>query len=258
MNVSGSSSASTAPHQLHLLLARVRDSGEGCLRDGWVKALGANYGSIGFARRHAEAVALLVETIEQLHALPDRARDRSLRYVPQWWRAVVSPDGSWVDTGYPARNAIDDASFDQLEAAADIVAANLPGSTAAPNGADLSILQEQCLEWIHILEGADGQQLAVGVKNEILGQLRHIIWLIENVELFGSARVSREASRVIGSLTQASASLGDSSPESRSRWKKAWYGLIAAFIAFTSGATVVQEAISAGEGVLKEIDGLIK
>ncbi|MER5763835.1 hypothetical protein [Streptomyces sp. NPDC002082] len=252
------SSENTAPHHLHSLLSRVQGSGKATQAEGWAFALEASWGSVEFAKRHAEVAHLMVATIEQLNALPERARERTLRYVNSWWNSLVQPQLNWTDASRPANNIIAQDMLDHLEAAADLIAGNLVGSIAAPRGVDLDGIAEQCREWLDLLRGMEGSEISGPVRDGLVSQIEHLIWLVENVELFGGARVASEASRVIGSLAQASAIMENANPETVSRWKKGWLALIAVCVAFNGGVAVVQESIDTGTSIVKEITGVVQ
>ncbi len=250
------SSENTAPHHLHLLLSRVRNSSEAQYANGWAQVLGAEWGSVEFAKRHAEVVSLLLSTIEQLNALPERSRDRSLRYVPNWWTAVVHPQVNWTDSGRAADTLISQETLDHLEAAADLIAGSLVGSAAAPRSTELQGIAEQCQEWLELLRDMNDAELGGPIKDRLISQIEHLIWLIENVEVFGGARVADETNRVMGSMVQAAATMNPS-PTISSRWQKSWYAFIAVCLAFNLGAPVLQESIQAGTGLVKEISGVV-
>jgi hypothetical protein len=251
------SSDNSAPHHLHSILARVRASSGANYANGWAQALEAEWGSLEFSRRHSEVVNLLLDTVVQLNALPERSRERSLRYVPFWWTAVVQPQANWTDNGRNANDIITQDMLDHLEAAADIIAGSLVGSTAAPRGTDLQGISDQCREWIDLLRSMDDAEISGPVRDELVSQIEHLIWLIENVHIFGAARVSAEANRVIGSLAQASATMGNVNPDTVSRWKKAWLAFIAVCVTFNVGAPIVQESIQSGTAIVKEIAGVV-
>ncbi len=248
---------STAAHHLHAILTRVRESGKGQYVQGWVSVLDAEMSSAEFCKRHAEVVNLLSLTIQQLHALPDRSRDRFMRYVPAWWNVVIQPKANWADNGRAAIQIADLDLLDHLESAADIILSNLAGSEGAPAGTDLSEMSRQCQEWIEILEMDNGNIDNV-IKSQLISQLRHVIWLVENVEIFGEARISGEASRAIGSLAQASAMVGEGDPERAGVWKRAFMSLVSVCAAFNRGAPVVRESIEAGSTLVGEIANVVQ
>ncbi|GAA3952739.1 hypothetical protein GCM10023085_39050 [Actinomadura viridis] len=227
------------------------------MQKAWINVLQAQWGSNEFSRRYSEVASLLTDTIEQLYALPERSCERSLRYAFSWWQALIQPKANWSASNHPPSSIIDDAALDHLEAAADIIAGSLSATSAAPAGENLEGLATQCKFWIRLIEEIDDVELSGSIKSELVAQLRHVLWLIENVDLFGGARVARETNRAMGSIAQASTSLDNASPETVGRWKKAWFALLAACMFFTTGATMFQDALTAGEGIVKEIGGVV-
>ncbi|WP_419666407.1 hypothetical protein [Streptomyces sp. 2-1] len=251
------SNENTAAHHLYMILQGVRDSGEDNHVAGWCSVLGVDWGNIEFARRHSEVVALLQMTIRQLDALPERSRLRCERYVGAWWTAVMQPIINWSDTARPAHGIIDEDKLDHLESTAELISGNLVGSGAAPRSADLDEMTRQCHEWINLLTSMGEGEIFGPVRDELISQIRHLIWLIENVGLFGGARVSGEASTVIGSLAQAGATLVNAQPNNASRWKTALLALIAACVVFNQASPIIQESIASGEGLIKEISTVV-
>lgn len=251
------STENTAPHHLHRLLSEVKDSGEANLADGWSAALGAEWGTLEFAKRHAEVVALAVTTLEQLNALPERARERSLRYANDWWTALIQPRTNWQDRGRGADGVIEQDMLDHLEAAADIIAGNLVGSVAAPRGVDFDAIVEQCNEWLTLLRDMDASEISGPVRDGLISQIDHLVWLIENVALFGGARVSSEASRVVGSLAQASVTMENARPETAGRWKQGFFSFITVLAALSTGVVAVDQGITSGTSIVKEIAGVV-
>ncbi|MFJ3585275.1 hypothetical protein ACIPPS_24035 [Streptomyces sp. NPDC090127] len=242
---------------MYEILSRVWGSGAPNFRDGWAVVLEAEWGSDEFARRHAEVAGLLSETIQQILALPEAQRVRYSRYFPQWWTAVVQPDLGWSDIGRPARVLVAQETLDHLASAADLLETAMRGSSAAPSGSNLEELAESCRSWLEILAEMPDSELGSSVRNEIVAQITHLLWLIEHAELFGVARVSREANVVVGSLTQASTMLTGVDAQSGGRWKRAFLNLVAASVVLTAGATQLQTAIEAGSGVVKEITQVV-
>ncbi|MFI0257754.1 hypothetical protein ACH4OW_01735 [Streptomyces sp. NPDC017056] len=249
----GISNENTAAHHLHTLLKSVRDSGEQTLRGAWCKVLDADMDSSEFARRHSEVVMLLQMTIRQLNSLPERSRLRCERYVADWWTVVVQPIHNWGDHTRTPQSLFPQDKLDHLESAADLISGNLIGSGAAPRSADLDEMAMRCNEWIDLLTAMSDAEIDGPVRDALISQVRHLLWLIENATMFGGARVAEEASTVIGSLTQASATLANVQPNHASRWKKMLLGLIAACVVFNQAAPVLQGSITAGEELVKEI-----
>ncbi|MFJ8711733.1 hypothetical protein ACIRD9_00735 [Streptomyces violaceus] len=247
----------TAAHHLHTLLTSVRNSEESSLTDAWCKVLDAEWGTLEFAKRHSEVVTLLQMTIRQLNSLPERSRLRCERYVTAWWTLVMQPILNWSDTTRSPHILFDEDKLDHLESTADLISGNLVGTDAAPHGSNFEEIVEQCHEWIELLTSIGDDELNGPLRDELISQIRHLIWLIENAALFGGARVAEEASTVIGSLTQAGATLVNVQPENLSRWKKALLGLIAVCVVFNQASPIVQESITAGSGLIKEITAAV-
>ncbi|WP_406508466.1 hypothetical protein [Streptomyces sp. NBC_00212] len=251
-----SSVSNTAPHYLHQVLSRVHASGAQSLREGWSGVLDAEWGSGEFARRHAEVAALLSETMQQVQALPERARLRYSRYFSDWWLAVVQPNSGWTDPGRSANGLITQDILDHLESAADQIDGALAGTSSAPRGSNLQDLKDSCTSWLEILRGAPAGDLPVTLQEGLISQILHLIWLIDNADLFGGSRISREANQVIGSLAQA-AVVNRGDVETTGRWKRALLAFIASAALFTTGATELQNAIGAGDGLVKEIGSVV-
>lgn len=251
------SNENTAAHHLYTILQSVRDSGEGNHVAGWCSVLGADWQSVEFARRHSEVVALLQMTIRQLDALPERSRLRCERYVGAWWTAVMQPAINWSDPSRPALGIIAEDKLDHLESAAELISGNLVGSGAAPRSANLDEIARQCHEWVDLLTSMGEEEIIGPVRDELISQIRHLIWLIDNVSLFGGSRVAEEASTVIGSLAQTGATLVNAQPNSTSRWKNALFAFVAACVVFNQASPILQESIAGGEGLIKEIVAVV-
>ncbi|MEW1749527.1 hypothetical protein [Streptomyces angustmyceticus] len=251
------SNENTAAHHLYTLLRDVRDSGKTSYAAGWARVLDAPWDSPEFARRHSEVVALLQLTLRQLNALPERSRLRSERHINAWWIAVMQPQAAWTDTNRPAHGLIDQNALDHLESTAELISGNLVGSDAAPRSGDLDEMAKQCHEWVDLLSAMSEEELNGPMRDGLISQVRHLIWLIEHVDLFGGARVAQEANGVIGSLTQASAVLVDPRPESASRWKSGFLALLAACVFFNQAAPIATESISSGADLVREISSVV-
>ncbi|MEU3779865.1 hypothetical protein [Streptomyces sp900129855] len=252
------SNENTAAHHLYTLIARVRSSTESNTASAWSEVLGAEWGSHEFARRHSEVAALLQMTIRQVSALPERARIRCERHISAWWVAVMQPSINWMDETRSLQSIIDDDKLDHLESTADLISGNLVGSDAAPRSSDLSQMADRCNEWIELLASMGEGEIDGPVRDQLISQLRHLIWLIDNAGLFGGARVAEEASTVIGSLAQTGASLVNVREENASRWKKALLALVAACVVFNQASPILQESLTTGESLVKEIATVVE
>ncbi|MGW6392035.1 hypothetical protein ACWFR1_16375 [Streptomyces sp. NPDC055103] len=248
----------TSAHGLHDILVQVWESGAQNFRSGWAEALGVEWGSSEFARRHAEVAGLLAETIQQVHALPETQQYRYSRYFPQWWTAVVQPDLNWADPGRPARVLVTQETLDHLASAADLLQSALGGTCSAPVGSNLETLRDSCGSWLELLAQTPDGELAPSLREEIAAQIRHLLWLIDNAFLFGTARISREATSVIGSIAQASTALTGQDPQNGGRWRRGFVTFVAASALFATGATQLQTALDAGSGVVQEITQVVE
>ncbi|WOX24151.1 hypothetical protein [Streptomyces solicathayae] len=166
---------------------------------------------------------------------------------------MVQPELSWSDTGRPASLLISQETLDHLASAADVLGSALQGTSAAPSGTHLENLAESCRSWLEILAETSEAELPATLRTAITAQINHLLWLIEHAELFGTASVSRETNRVIGSLTQATTILTGTDVQTGGRWKRAFLGIVGASIVFSAGATQLQSALEAGSGMVKEI-----
>ncbi|MFI8768431.1 hypothetical protein ACIGN6_26485 [Streptomyces sp. NPDC053792] len=249
---------STSAHGLHEILVQVWESGAQNFRGGWARALGAEWGSSEFARRHAEVTGLLAETIQQVQALPEAQRNRYSRYFPQWWTAVVQPDLNWADAGRPARVLVTQETLDHLASAADLLQSVLGGTCSAPAGSNLDGLRESCDSWLELLAETPNEELAPALRDEIAAQIRHLLWLIDHASLFGTARISREATSVIGTIAQASTGLTGQDLQTGGRWRRGFVAFVAASALLATGVTQLQTAIEAGSGVVKEITQVVE
>ncbi|UDM01268.1 hypothetical protein [Streptomyces longhuiensis] len=247
----------TAAHNLHAILSGVRQSSADSYVSGWTDALGVEWDTPEFARRHAEVVNLLQLTMRQIGALPERARQRTERYTYDWWVAVMQPLANWSDGGRRSISIIEQDRLDHLESTAELITAHLGGSAAAPLSSNLTDLATQCQEWLDILSSMDESEISSALRSELISQIQHLSWLIEHADLFGGARVAQEASGVLGSLTQAATTL-TAQPETGKRWRSGIVALLAACTVFSSAASGVQGAIEAGTGLAKEITEVVQ
>ncbi|MER5835875.1 hypothetical protein ABT116_34855 [Streptomyces sp. NPDC002130] len=248
----------TAAHHLHTLLTLVRDSGEANLQNAWCKALDAEWGSLEFAKRHSEVVALLQMTIRQVNSLPERSRMRCERHVGSWWTLVMQPILNWSDATRTPHALFDANRLDHLESTADLISGHLVGSIAAPRSSNFEEIVTQCREWIEFLTAMGNEDIDGPVRDQLISQIRHLIWLVENANLFGGARVSEEASTVIGSLAQAGATLVNVSADNSNRWKTALLALVTACVVFNQASPIIQESITGGEAIVKEIATVVE
>lgn len=181
---------------LHDLLERLHQSAPRPSA-AWPEILGADWETLEFTRRHSEVVALYNGTLRQVASLPDKTRARAERYAWAWWIAVIAPNHTWGGN-MQSSAVVDDWALDHLGTVADLIEARMSGSLVAPNKTDLGDLRDVCQEWVDaVLEEAG---LADALKMNLLQDLRHIMWLIDNADIFGVARVAATAETVVGNV----------------------------------------------------------
>ncbi|MFG2750076.1 hypothetical protein [Streptomyces xanthophaeus] len=245
-------SSNTSAHHLHEILQLVHSQPSAHATVVWQSVLNSDRGTAEFARKHAELVALLTDTVNDIQALPPQQRDRVLRYVPGWWNALVLPEHNW-NADKSSSHVINQQSLDMLATTADLIAGNYSGTAAAPSGDNLDELRTQCEGWLILLRETPGSAIRENLTEALAAQVSHLIWLIDNSDTFGGARVAAEANSVVGGLAQAGLEIPSNQPEQHGRWQKAVYGLVVALTLFTTGSEIATNAIEAGTGLVKEI-----
>lgn len=226
--------------QLHSLLQQVRAQNSQ-VATAWATVLGAKWDSPDFARRQAEVVRLLAETVDAIGSLGDSSTARRMgTYVPKWWYAVITPRADWLDTSKNAANIISDSDLDHLGSAADILEARLGGTAVAPQVNILERLAEQCATWETLI--SEAVELPQALRLTLLGHVQHLVWLISNVDVFGEGRVTQEAHAVFGEITTATAKVD---ARRLPKWREALAGMFTALVLIngvTDGAVEVLEA----------------
>ncbi|MFD3324057.1 hypothetical protein [Streptomyces sp. NPDC058701] len=250
-------SSNTSAHHLHEILQLVHTAPPDRAVKVWPAVLSSDLGSAEFARKHAELVALLADTVHDIQALPAQQRDRVMRYVPGWWNALVLPDHNW-NAESSSSHVINQQSLDMLAATADLIAGNYSGTAAAPSGDNLEDLRTQCQGWLTLLQETPRNTVRENLTEALIAQVSHLIWLIDNADTFGGARVATEANSVVGALAQAGLEIPLNQPEQQGRWQKAVYGFIVALTLFTTGSELTTNAIDAGHGLVKEISQTVQ
>jgi hypothetical protein len=199
-------SGPTSAHALHSVLQAVKEANTSTLAQAWSKVLDAELRSLKFAERHGEVVGLWCETLSQIGSLPsERTRARLRSYAVSWWSALIVPDSSWSNTNTSPANVITDSDLDHLANTGDIISSQLTGTAIAPDTADLAALRSQCEEWVSIL--ADRTEIAEDpIRLTLLGQMNHLLWLIDNVGLFGVSRVVERGDQAAGALARTALS----------------------------------------------------
>lgn len=245
----------TSAHRLHDLLRDVHAQGSTSLPKAWSKVLDAEFGSTEYARRHAASVSLLVDTVADIDALPVKARERALLYVPKWWRAVVGTQQLWGSPGNDnAQMIIDTSDLHHLSATADLIEARLGGTSLAPSESTLTALAVQATAWLTLVQ--ESTDLPAAIAGQLMSQLHHLQWLIEQADRFGTSSVARSADETLGALARASTGIKD--PALLPRWQKQFGSLVAAIVMLTTGITVSQQALEASAGALAAVEDNIR
>jgi len=192
----------TAEDALHAILSKVYTSGAASVQAGWSQVLGAEPTDVEWGIRHSEVTGLIRTLLVQVQSLPDEepARERTLRYSPNWYRAIVW-DGHSQSHQEPAAGILSQGDLDHLASTAELLRYQLPGTATARNGDALAGLRGEVDDWITVLSTAT--DLPDGLRTEILGQMRHIQWLLDNMGMFGTGPVVREAEVAVGKISEA-------------------------------------------------------
>lgn len=182
------------------------------LKEAWADALDCEYESLEFTKRHAEVLSLYRGALAQIAALPDTARQRYEKYAWTWWIALTGPDVSWSQK-LNFSDLLPEHTLDQLAGVADLVEARMSGGRIGPSAEKLEELRSACEEWIDVVSSET--DLPDQLRAELLLNLRHVIWLVENAKLFGLARVSAAGQTLIGEVATVSERLA---PVKRGMW----------------------------------------
>jgi hypothetical protein len=250
---SDKTSLSIPAHQVFDAIRGVKSAKAQTLVQAWALYLSNQPGTLTFARRHAELVKLFSETLDEIDSLPEGPRNRYRIYVHAWWNALIAPDALWNNTRHPPEKIINSSNLDQLAGLGDLLEARYK-VTAVPAKASLESLRVQCDEWIAILN--DDKEIAnESLRLTLASQLHHLIWLINNAEAFGVARIVKHADGVTGTLVRVAASgqVVNRDGQFTQRLKK-----FVATLAIVSGAlTGVAGTIEAVDHNVKAIESLV-
>jgi len=239
--------------RLHDLLAEVVEQ-KAQVAQVWAAVLGADVNTPDFARRHVEVLALLADTVAMLPLVPEASRRRYERYVPHWWTGVCGTTLHWGAGNAYSNELISAEHLDQLGAFGDLIEARTEGTSAAPTGEGLADLRARCEEWKTLLGEVIG--LTAQTRAVLNAQIEHLLWLIDNVETFGPARVASEAQVVLSEAAMATKDVRD--PEQRKTWRQ-MVSATAAAVALLTGAvnTYAVPTLEAGNSVIAQIDQIV-
>lgn len=236
----------SSAHALHSILDSVNAqvAANSSVYHAWQKVAGVRLETSKFAAFHAEVGALLNEVLETVRALPQA--DAGL-YTPAehaWWWAVTRPRADW--------HTIKDELLDQrdlalLGALAHVVEARRVAVAGPPHASEVDVLHKGVLLILGQVESAD--DLPAAVRDQIEADLRHVQWLLENVDTFGVQHAREAAEAVSGRVTAAAAK--DRSP----RLRRCAVGLAAVLVVASGPAAdlaVVTESVAGVFGLGEE------
>lgn len=215
----------SAASALYSILETLTNTGAANMAQAWSHVLNAEFGSYEFACRHGEVTRLWSDALDEIESLPsESARRRLLKYAISWWLAIINPKNPWESNLRPPQ-IIDQANLDHLANAGELVSARLQGGTLAPAFADIAGLRAQCEEWLTLLD--DTEEIGnESFRHALQSQMRHLIWLIDNVSQFGVSRVVENGDQLTGLLLRTSGT-----PEARVKNSKQFTSRIMKFIA---------------------------
>lgn len=191
----------TSAIALYDILATVKNSPtDGPIMESWESCLGAPRNSEEFAKRHAEVVGLLLDLHSEISGLEsERLRKRLEKYSNSWWAAIIHPLRNWEQT--PASELIPAGDLDMLGTACDLVGPQIDGPESASAMSSLAHLRTECDAWLTLV--ADNEEVVDdSFRQVLLSQINHLIWLIDNANTFGVARIIQQGDQVTGTLVR--------------------------------------------------------
>ena len=179
---------------LHDILAQVQSTSEkagGSTWEHWESVANAGPGGADFARFHAETMELLSEVEEALGTLSQTAQERYDKYLPEWWTALVQPRSDWQTT----RGIIGPSDLDHLASLADVLEAKA-GPVVDPQA---HVILRRAIDLV-IAEVEQDTALPANIREEILTDLRHVLWLLSEVNTFGVDHAVAAAEKTLGKI----------------------------------------------------------
>lgn len=167
----------------------------------WKQILSAEPGTVEFAHRHGEVMALWANAIDEIaYIKPERLAERLKKNSLSWWTIIVLPNHDWGSRlgGIDIQPEI----IDFLATADDLLTEQFDGSPLVSAATDLEALREECQEWVSLLSDSD-EITDESLRRVLQGQIEHLIWLIDNVGSFGLPRVVQQGDQVTGTLVRA-------------------------------------------------------
>ena len=190
----------TSAIALYDILTTVRNSSAKNLMEAWESCLKAPVKSEDFTKRHAEVVILLLDLQNEVACLEsERLRKRLEKYSSSWWTAIVQPLRNWEQT--PASELIPGGDLDMLGAACDLVGSQIGDPESLTAISDLAHLRAECDAWLTFV--SDNDEIADdSFRQALLTQINHLIWLIDNADTFGIARIIQQGDQITGALVR--------------------------------------------------------
>lgn len=227
----------TDAHALAAILRAVNESEKNTLLQRWGEALGVHPAHGMLAKRHAEVVSLLTGTLDQIAALPEQKRQTYEPFTTAWWTAVVSPEVQWRSSF--SSQVLSAEHLSLLNGVGDVVEARMDLTASVPGAFNLDQIADQVGEWLEAL--GDPTVLADPLRRSLIQGFTHVSWLIDNIGLFGAARVAKAANAVTGEVVQA---IPHVRKDERRTWAARlakWTATLAAYSTFITASVVAIE-----------------
>ena len=164
----------------------------------------------------------------------------------EWWSVVMAPDVQWGAGNTGALIGLEHINI--LGSLGDVLESRLELTSASPGGFNIQAVRDQCEEWKATIAETG---MPANFRNLLVESLDHLIWLVDNSDKFGYARVARAAEAVTGQLAMSATHLPE---KDKGTWKQKltmWTVTLAAFSAFMVTAN---DAIEASENLIKQIE----
>lgn len=159
---------------------------------------GLEFGSSDFAQFHAEVVELCSEVAEMVRTLSPTQQERYRQYLPSWWDALVQPRVDWAQE---QKKIISDPSLHMLAALADVE--EVRASFAPSNPQTVDVLQKAVLFLVE--EVRDATEIPQMLRDQIVSDLKHVLWLLNRADVFGVDHSVAAMERVTGKVIAATA-----------------------------------------------------
>lgn len=196
-----------------------------------------------FPKVHLEQVALLAQIQRDIDELPEKDRLRCSRYVPQWWAALVRFRTDWVNEGGAF---IEQPALDALAFLGSLVESRR--SSPRPSDEQWTALRGTITQLLKEVE--DDVDLPSSTREQIKADLRHVLWLMDNVSVYGVDRVVSATQETAGRLASTATRTGVQKVAH-------WFGVCTVCInAFTGLAVNVATAVTTSVAAYQEVFGI--